>query len=57
MSSGSSLPSRQNNFNSLSKDLDLPSEQGGLSIVVLGASGYLAKKKTFPALYHLFDQV
>jgi len=41
----------------LSRDLDLPSEQGCLSIVVLGASGDLAKKKTFPALYHLFDQV
>eukprot|EP00850_Spirogloea_muscicola_P002141 SM000008S22230 [mRNA] locus=s8:585467:589117:- [translate_table: standard] len=31
--------------------------QGGcLSVVVLGASGDLAKKKTFPALYNLFRQ-
>jgi len=57
MSGGSPPSSRQNSFNSLSRDLDLPSEQGCLSIVVLGASGDLAKKKTFPALYHLFDQV
>ncbi|KAG2572939.1 glucose-6-phosphate 1-dehydrogenase, cytoplasmic isoform-like [Panicum virgatum] len=55
-SGGSSPPSRRTSFNSLSRDLDLPSEQGCLSIVVLGASGDLAKKKTFPALYHLFDQ-
>lgn len=32
-------------------------ETGSLSIVVLGASGDLAKKKTFPALYHLYKQV
>ncbi|OEL18846.1 Glucose-6-phosphate 1-dehydrogenase, cytoplasmic isoform [Dichanthelium oligosanthes] len=56
MSGGSSPSSRRNSFNSLSRDLDLPSEQGCLSIVVLGASGDLAKKKTFPALYHLFEQ-
>nr|CAB3487439.1 unnamed protein product [Digitaria exilis] len=55
-SDGSSPSSRRSSFNSLSRDLDLPSEQGCLSIVVLGASGDLAKKKTFPALYHLFDQ-
>jgi glucose-6-phosphate 1-dehydrogenase len=55
-SAGSSPSSRRNSFNSLSRDVDLPSEQGCLSIVVLGASGDLAKKKTFPALYHLFDQ-
>jgi len=55
-SAGSSTSSRRASFNSLSRDLDLPSEQGCLSIVVLGASGDLAKKKTFPALYHLFDQ-
>ena len=30
------------------------SETGSLSIVVLGASGDLAKKKTFPALFHLY---
>ncbi|KAL6899355.1 hypothetical protein ACP4OV_006013 [Aristida adscensionis] len=38
------------------KDLELSSESGCLSIVVLGASGDLAKKKTFPALFHLFEQ-
>lgn len=27
-----------------------------LNVVVLGASGDLAKKKTFPALYALFQQ-
>lgn len=32
-------------------------ETGTLSIVVLGASGDLAKKKTFPALFHLYKQV
>jgi len=32
-------------------------ETGCLSIIVLGASGDLAKKKTFPALFHLFAQV
>jgi glucose-6-phosphate 1-dehydrogenase len=53
----SSASSRQSSFNSLAKDLELPVEQGCLSIVVLGASGDLAKKKTFPALYHLFEQV
>lgn len=31
-------------------------ETGTLSIVVLGASGDLAKKKTFPALFHLYKQ-
>lgn len=35
---------------------DVP-ETGCLSIIVLGASGDLAKKKTFPALFHLFVQV
>jgi hypothetical protein len=53
----SSASSRQSSFNSLAKDLELPLEQGCLSIIVLGASGDLAKKKTFPALYHLFEQV
>jgi glucose-6-phosphate 1-dehydrogenase len=52
----SSASSRQSSSNSLAKDLELPVEQGCLSIVVLGASGDLAKKKTFPALYHLFEQ-
>ncbi|GKB15887.1 glucose-6-phosphate 1-dehydrogenase, cytoplasmic isoform [Tanacetum coccineum] len=31
-------------------------ETGCLSIIVLGASGDLAKKKTFPALFHLYRQ-
>jgi hypothetical protein len=29
---------------------------GCLSVVVLGASGDLAKKKTFPAIFNLFKQ-
>ena len=33
------------------------SEAACLSIVVLGASGDLAKKKTFPALFKLYRQV
>ena len=39
------------------EDLEISSESGCLSIVVLGASGDLAKKKTFPALFNLFQQV
>lgn len=31
-------------------------ESGCLSVVVLGASGDLAKKKTFPALFNLYRQ-
>ncbi|XP_077211896.1 glucose-6-phosphate 1-dehydrogenase, cytoplasmic isoform-like isoform X2 [Tasmannia lanceolata] len=38
------------------KDTEGVVETGCLSIVVLGASGDLAKKKTFPALFHLFQQ-
>lgn len=30
---------------------------GCLSLVVLGASGDLAKKKTFPAIFNLYKQV
>jgi glucose-6-phosphate 1-dehydrogenase len=59
-SSESSPLSGQNSFNDLSsdfKDLELSSDCGCLSIIVLGASGDLAKKKTFPALFHLFQQV
>lgn len=57
-SSESSPLSGQNSLSSLSisKDNELSSESGCLSIVVLGASGDLAKKKTFPALFHLFQQ-
>lgn len=39
------------------RDSDIPSDSGCLTIVVLGASGDLAKKKTFPALFNLFRQV
>jgi glucose-6-phosphate 1-dehydrogenase len=39
-----------------SKDIEITSESGSLSIIVLGASGDLAKKKTFPALFHLYRQ-
>ncbi|KAM0039561.1 putative glucose-6-phosphate dehydrogenase (NADP(+)) [Helianthus debilis subsp. tardiflorus] len=35
---------------------DYQPESGCLSIIVLGASGDLAKKKTFPALFHLHRQ-
>jgi glucose-6-phosphate 1-dehydrogenase len=58
-SSESSPLSGENSFNALSsdfKDLELSSDCGCLSIIVLGASGDLAKKKTFPALFHLFQQ-
>lgn len=30
---------------------------GCLSVIVLGASGDLAKKKTFPAIFNLYKQV
>ncbi|CAD6243759.1 unnamed protein product [Miscanthus lutarioriparius] len=62
MSGGSSESSPLSGRNSFSsplssfKDLELSSESGCLSIIVLGASGDLAKKKTFPALFHLFQQ-
>ncbi|KAM7509232.1 hypothetical protein LguiA_019685 [Lonicera macranthoides] len=39
-----------------SKDNEDAPETGCLSIVVLGASGDLAKKKTFPALFNLYRQ-
>ncbi|XP_078439799.1 glucose-6-phosphate 1-dehydrogenase 6, cytoplasmic-like [Wolffia australiana] len=38
------------------RNVDAVPEIGCLSIIVLGASGDLAKKKTFPALFHLFKQ-
>lgn len=41
---------------SVLKEENVP-EIGCLSIVVLGASGDLAKKKTFPALFNLYRQV
>ncbi|XLR58726.1 hypothetical protein S83_009398 [Arachis hypogaea] len=40
----------------LTRESSNVSETGSLSIVVLGASGDLAKKKTFPALFHLYRQ-
>lgn len=39
------------------RDNDNIPETGCLSIIVLGASGDLAKKKTFPALFNLYRQV
>lgn len=39
------------------KDYENAPETGCLSIIVLGASGDLAKKKTFPALFNLYRQV
>ncbi|BAU01567.1 glucose-6-phosphate 1-dehydrogenase, cytoplasmic isoform-like [Vigna umbellata] len=39
-----------------SRDSENAHETGSLSIVILGASGDLAKKKTFPALFHLYEQ-
>lgn len=39
-----------------SENVNVP-ETGCLSIIVLGASGDLAKKKTFPALFNLYRQV
>ncbi|XP_043724224.1 glucose-6-phosphate 1-dehydrogenase 6, cytoplasmic-like [Telopea speciosissima] len=39
-----------------SKDLEFVPENGCLSIVVFGASGDLAKKMTFPALFNLYRQ-
>lgn len=45
---------RSDSFN---RDVENVLENGTLSIIVLGASGDLAKKKTFPALFHLFKQV
>ncbi|GFY87267.1 glucose-6-phosphate dehydrogenase 6 [Actinidia rufa] len=41
---------------SFSKEYAIVSETGCLSIIVLGASGDLAKKKTFPALFNLYRQ-
>lgn len=41
---------------SLSRENGSVPETGCLSVVVLGASGDLAKKKTFPALFNLYRQ-
>ncbi|CAK9179348.1 unnamed protein product, partial [Ilex paraguariensis] len=48
-----SAPIRNENF---SRDIENVPETGCLSIIVLGASGDLAKKKTFPALFNLYRQ-
>ncbi|KAG6421750.1 hypothetical protein SASPL_118307 [Salvia splendens] len=41
---------------SFARDSENVTETGCLSIIVLGASGDLAKKKTFPALFNLYQQ-
>ncbi|KAH6831290.1 glucose-6-phosphate dehydrogenase 6 [Perilla frutescens var. hirtella] len=41
---------------SFGRDSENVTETGCLSIIVLGASGDLAKKKTFPALFNLYKQ-
>ncbi|KAL3640064.1 Glucose-6-phosphate 1-dehydrogenase, cytoplasmic isoform [Castilleja foliolosa] len=41
---------------SFARENESVSETGCLSIIVLGASGDLAKKKTFPALFNLYRQ-
>ncbi|XP_047950260.1 glucose-6-phosphate 1-dehydrogenase, cytoplasmic isoform [Salvia hispanica] len=41
---------------SFARDNENMTETGCLSIIVLGASGDLAKKKTFPALFNLYQQ-
>lgn len=51
-----SLEKRGNLEDDSSKDSDPSLECGSLCIIVLGASGDLAKKKTFPALFNLFRQ-
>ncbi|KAL8529415.1 hypothetical protein ACS0TY_006735 [Phlomoides rotata] len=45
-----------NKTESVAKDNENVPESGCLSIIVLGASGDLAKKKTFPALFNLYRQ-
>ncbi|CAN0924639.1 Glucose-6-phosphate 1-dehydrogenase, cytoplasmic isoform [Linum grandiflorum] len=46
---------KRDSFRSEPVELDVP-ETGCLAIIVLGASGDLAKKKTFPALFNLYRQ-
>jgi len=46
---------REDSFSEREHGISL--EKGPLSITVLGASGDLAKKKTFPALFNLYRQV
>ncbi|KAI9176868.1 hypothetical protein LWI28_007992 [Acer negundo] len=58
MESGQWLVEKRSGFkgDSSAKESENVSETGYLSIIVLGASGDLAKKKTFPALFHLYCQ-
>jgi len=63
LSTGSSPSSKRNSFrnDSFIDEKDVidsitSTEMGYLSLIVLGASGDLAKKKTFPALFNLFRQ-
>lgn len=44
-------------YETFPRDNENVSETGCLSIIVLSASGDLAKKKTFPALFNLYQQV
>ncbi|WOL01337.1 glucose-6-phosphate 1-dehydrogenase, cytoplasmic isoform-like [Canna indica] len=53
--SSESINLRSESF-SEERDMGIVPEIGCLSIIVLGASGDLAKKKTFPALFHLYQQ-
>ncbi|KAI3981811.1 hypothetical protein MKX01_027796 [Papaver californicum] len=58
-SNRSSTEGRRSSVSSEGDDPSLDnavSESGSLSIIVLGASGDLAKKKTFPALFNLYQQ-
>ncbi|KAL9380814.1 hypothetical protein Peur_026471 [Populus x canadensis] len=56
MGSGQWMVEKRSSFrsDSFSKEYETVPETGCLSIIVLGASGDLAKKKTFPALYNLY---
>lgn len=59
MGSGQWTVEKRSSFrnDSLTREYEQVTETGCLSIIVLGASGDLAKKKTFPALYNLYRQV
>ncbi|KAL3378958.1 hypothetical protein AABB24_004734 [Solanum stoloniferum] len=50
------IEKRGSSRNDSFRDNDSIPETGCLSIIVLGASGDLAKKKTFPALFNLYRQ-
>ncbi|KAF8408377.1 hypothetical protein HHK36_007526 [Tetracentron sinense] len=60
MKGSTGLTERRPNFMTESssdrKEFENVPESGCLSIIVLGASGDLAKKKTFPALFNLYRQ-